>query len=949
MENKIDKHLNKIEESILWINANLSGEKKKIAYNALVNCRRKLNKIKLAISENPAAAMFGESQMGKSYLVSGLLSTEEAPFNVIDQTGNKYDFIKSINPIGNEQESTSLVTRFTLYSDVINSEFPIKVKLLSIKDIVLLLCDTYYNDVKAHNFIKADELEREIIKAEKNKAESTSLQEIVSEDDILEIRDYFETHFKSKAPYLEDSSFFEKISVLISKLEPNEWESVFSLLWNKNKNITETFIKLLNKYKEFDFVNEIYIPYKAVLREYGTLLDVSRLYEITNKASSQQTNFEPETAVFYTDRNGKNVEKTVYKSYLCAMASELVFALPQELKDSKLFLEKTDLLDFPGARARMENYENDINDDLIPQMLLRGKVAYLFNKYSDNYKINALLFCHGKRMSSQRLIPEVLNRWISSFVGESPEIRQEFINASHLPPLFIICTMFNLDLKIGLHDKEGDTDSLINRWSQRFNTVLENEIINIETYDWFYNWTTNQSNFQNLYLLRDFYFSSEEQNNLFTGFIENGIETEDVVPVGYPKFREDLKKSFINFDFVKKHFASPERSWDKAALKNEDGTKLIIENLSLIVANINKARNKKFTNILDQISAEVLVELEKHYHSKDSDELLLKAKKTAGSFQLKLDLAFAKDPYYFGKLMQKFTISEGHIYNLYRDKLFGEKKDLDEYIAIRINTPELNIGADFLSNLESLRKKYDYPTVDITQQEFEEKGIDLDELFYGKKKRIMNFSKTLAEELEREWFENFFKADTNSKLREVFSEDDISTIIGMLKKLYNKLHLSDMISESIRKYVDRFDNVEMAQEMMADISAEIINKFINSVGFDYYSEENKSDLRIANSKNNLGLEIDHDYLDHEKFNSENVKEMFDVYDNLPQLLNSNPIDQEILKYVPGMSNYKKWRDLLKFGFISVCDIPTYDIQANEKLAILKSECGEFYYGLDKER
>ncbi len=947
MKETINQHIEKIQNSIDWVNATLTGEKKKLAYSKLVDCRRKLNKIKFAIDENPAAAMYGESQMGKSYLVSGLLSTPENPFDVIDQDGKKYNFIKDINPRGDGGESTGLVTRFSLNYNWIEGKYPVKVRLLSIVDLVLLLCDTYYNDVKAHTSIEADELEKKINIIEKQKSDKDILHDIIVEDDILDIRDYFKIHFKSKAPNLESSTFFEKVSLIIQRFESSEWGSVFSLLWNENKPITDIFNILIHKYQEIDFADEVYVSYNAVLREYGTLLDVARLKEIRNKTTSVETKYTPEADVFFMNRNGKAIEKSVLKSYLSAIAAEIVFRLPEEIKEAKPFLEKTDLLDFPGARARLETYQNDINDEQIPQMILRGKVAYLFNKYSDNYKINTLLFCQGKNQSVQRLMPEILNRWICNFVGDTSKMRQNFINTSKLPPLFVIGTMFNLDLTFDHNDKPDNNDALNYRWLKRFSTILEKEIFNTETYDWLNNWTDEQACFKNIYMLRDFYFSSEEQNKLFKGYISDKKETEEILPSNYPNFRKDLRESFINYDFVKKHFQNPSESWDRAASINEDGTGEIIKNLTIAANNINQARREKFLLELNEIRKEVVVELEKHYHSNNSDLLLLKAKETAGDIQLKLDVSFGKDPYFFGKMMQRFIITEGEIYNLYRDKLqsieLTEKINLEKYSSIRMSTPELSLSADFETNLEILRKKYEKPSTEICKQDFEKEGIDLNELFYGSKNLIKNFSKTLAESLEIYWFEQCLKGKNYRNLIEIFSESAVSDIMSMLQSLYHKLHLTDKIAESIRKYVDRYDNIEEVQEMIADISAEIINKFINTLGYSYYTAEDVEEINVANINNNLGLDINHDYLSHDSFSTENVANLFEVLDKLPDLLNENPINQEILKNVPSFSNYKKWRDLLKFGFISVCDIPNYDVKANEKLGLLKQECDEINY------
>ena len=70
LEEKILSQLQLIKKSNSWINNSLIGEKQKLAYRNMVDCRRKLNKKKFALEGNPAAAMYGESQAGKSYLVS---------------------------------------------------------------------------------------------------------------------------------------------------------------------------------------------------------------------------------------------------------------------------------------------------------------------------------------------------------------------------------------------------------------------------------------------------------------------------------------------------------------------------------------------------------------------------------------------------------------------------------------------------------------------------------------------------------------------------------------------------------------------------------------------------------------------------------------------------------------------------------------------------------------
>ena len=59
---------------------------------------RKLNKKKYELESNPAAAIYGESQVGKSYLISSLLSEVGNPFSITDENDVVHNFIEKIKP-----------------------------------------------------------------------------------------------------------------------------------------------------------------------------------------------------------------------------------------------------------------------------------------------------------------------------------------------------------------------------------------------------------------------------------------------------------------------------------------------------------------------------------------------------------------------------------------------------------------------------------------------------------------------------------------------------------------------------------------------------------------------------------------------------------------------------------------------------------------------------------
>lgn len=942
MKNNIEKQLMIIEKSNAWINSYLEGEKQKNAYRTIVNFRRKLNKKKFALADNPAAAMYGESQVGKSYLISSLLSEQEKPFGIIDEKGIFHNFIEEINPPGGGSESTSLVSRFSVKYKPQNIAFPIKAVLLSPADIIMVLCDSYYNDIKvAHeSALSIEQINAEINIINKNRTHRQIEQVILCEDDVLEIQDYFNLNFSTKASSITDSEFFKEISLLISKIRPTEWGDVFSLLWNKNKFYTELFIRLIKEHESLKFTNIAYIPIDAVLYKKGTLLDVKRLKDIYIDTDAIESEYEPDTEVLLCLDNKKEEKVTIAKSVLCVLCAELVFSQPEELLVKKPFLEGTDLLDFPGARSRLTLPEEKIEAEIMPELLLRGKVAYLFNKYSEAEKINILLFCAKHEQAAQRSMPEILNNWIMKTVGKIPEKRELFINNSKIPPLFIIGTFFNVNLQYDpLLDKPNERASFNYRWNQRFERTLAEQLLNTEIYDWFINWTSSQPNFQNIYLLRDFE-KSDSVSHIFRGYNKSKKEIEEIIPEQYPNFRSDLRESFINFPFVKRHFTHPEESWDSAASINEDGTRLIIDNLTIAAKNINIARTQKHRSDLNELSQSLLMELKKYFHSNDKDEELLKAKRKAGDIQLKLDTAFRADGIkFFGQMMQEFMLDESTVYKLYRDKIDDiERRDIinmDTYSTYRMQVPVLenDTTEKYFQRLCSHYEKTTPEQIKDFKEKLQAERVDLDELIKGNTNRIKNFSQQLAETLLIYWSEYITQKDKYVVQRILASNDSsaLQDIVEMFQKLFKKLHLDKIVAEKIRNYIDGYNKTESAYEMVADISAEILNKCINTIGLEYLSESDIDDLKQANERNSLGLKLQKE----EVKSTESITALFEKIENLPQLMQANP---DTMKSLPSYYNYMVWYNRLKVGFISVCDIPNYDIHANEKLGTIINDC-----------
>ncbi len=945
MEQRILNQLELIERSIGWVKESLEGEKQKIAHQNFAGFRRQLKKKKFAMEGNPAAAMYGESQAGKSYLVSALLSGKGKPFQVDDGIGNQFDFITEINPRGNEMESTSVVTRFSTNYKTINPKYPVIVKTLLPADIVLIICEAYYNNLRVNSTLSFDELKERIGKIETKYHRKPDCQGIITEDDILDLGDYFDESF-TKLVYnnIKDAGYFDKVSALITKVDPDDWHEVFALLWNFNPQLTKLFQDLIKQFKSIDFATTVYLPMEAVLRKKGTLLDVSRLEEIYAKFKGQETEYVPDTSLLYIDRKGAAVETRFSKPFLCALSAEVIFVLPQSFIADKPFLNHTDLLDFPGTRRFETTSESNLSDESLTVLLRRGRVDYLFNKYSRSERINVLMFCQNHKQSNQSVMPEKLNRWIETMIGRNPAERERF--ESPIPPLFVVSTWFNKDLEFdSATDKQGDLQSLNERWHQRFSKTLEKEIFKTDTYPWLTDWTLSMPNFQNIYLLRDFYQSSTDKSKIFDGYDRQKEELAEIKPENYPDFREDLKKSFIEYPFVKQHFADPVKSWEEAASMNNDGTNLIISQLTNAADSINHARREKAIEQLNEITHRLLSELLKYFHSNDKDVELQKAKSIAGDIQFKLAYAFRADGIrLYGKLMKELMLDEGLVLDLYQKTIDDiEHRDvvnMDIYSMFRLQVPVMD-DDDASSYFDRLALYYEKRTVEEKaqfQKELNEKGVNIDELLTGSSAVIKNNAQQLAEALIDYWIASVTLSDKHT-IQKVLASDGsaaLQEVAIMFQKLFTKIGLARRIAEKIRRYVDDQGKTDLPYEIVSDMSAEMLNKCISSVGYEYFDGSVINDLKSANEKNQLGLIMEHQ----DKPTEKSVEDLFSKIENWVDLIQSKPDE---LKSLPSYRNYLAWHHRLKIGFIYVCDIPSYDVAANEKLGTLIRECKTYTY------
>lgn len=959
----IAEYIKLCNEAIDWV-AKYQPDQFDQRFLEIVEQRRVLKQIQSTMSDNPAIAAYGKSQVGKSYLMSNLLQDKGKPF-IVKSDGAEYDFINQMNPRTQKTEATGVVTRFSSFEscpDRFKEEHPIMMRALSVADIAMVLSEGYYNDIT--DFTSPGEAEIEefadsIREKYKNGRRNETIA--VSADDILDMKAYFNKYINN-AQTFKKSCFFDKIALVIESVPVSDLASVFSTLWNNDENLTGLFRRFVNLLNRLNFSRYVYLPAEALLhheRNENTIMSVQCLNGLNDSNARQ-------TEVFLSNGNTFTTVANVSKSELSGICAEIVLKIPDEFLNSrdsysfdmitdsdvisrlgdgvvkKDILKKTDLLDFPGARSRQQQLAEKLSDSkVLTNVLLRGKVAYLFNMYCEARMINILMFCHHNESNDVTSIPLLLNNWVNKYIGVTPEARASKLkDLNGISPLFYVATMFNIDMKYNVNSDEANRgDSLEGRWEARFDKVLAKECFG-GSMSWYKNWDSADSLFRNSYLLRDFKYSGVGESNLYEGFANDGKETLWIIPQNShtpahllgeraKEYYEELRKSFVSSKYVKRLFENPALSWDVAASRNNDGALYIIQRLGQVCTLISDFRTNQCNDDLKSAIKEVYRTIADYYVSQDGEVILRENIRKAKTFHREMDMACNSDNYFFGHLLQSLQLGENETLNLVHSLIQGNTlnnavQTFTEYEIIFTRCHSFGGCNNDDERWERLISVYGFLDKEEAREYLDKKGIDPEILFRRTFERKKN-SFIIAEAILTLWSNNIQSIDTLKKFTTDGQFDPVvmgylvSQLISTAKELDLECHLSDSIAD----YVNVTNIANVNEGLVADVLTETINEFVVDFGYRYLSESDRAQAeKTAASNNALTLS----YIKREQ--PEQVSEDF-----ITGLFNG--LSSEPSPLTPAFeNNYFRWMEYLVVAFIAHLSCPDYNQEANDKLAVI---------------
>ncbi|MCA8879437.1 MAG: hypothetical protein KDA73_05615 [Rhodobacteraceae bacterium] len=561
-------------EAVEWLSAHrppgagVTALQKQLRRHA-VEARR----LAVAAERPMSVGVFGASQMGKSFLIGKLITPPGRDVKVIFGTGAeavRQDFLEEVNPAGGD-ETTGLVTRFSLRSRETPSGYPVVLRMLREVDIVKILANSFQFDLKGKYRIQTGpdedtDIEDVTPTPERIAALADTLAPLRQPkpqpgfpvEAVYELREYVERNVRDHLMAGDlGEIYWNFLEEMLPYLDAAGRARALGMLWADLAEFNDLYLVLKRALDQLGHPPEVFTSLSALADRARGVLHVDALKDLDRQGAVPQL-----TVLSGADGAGL-VQLPV--GVVSALTSELFVTLEEAPWE---FLTHTDLLDFPGARSR----ENKTVWDFLrkpeelekfprSQCFRRGKVAVLFDNYAADLDLNAMLLCKDHANQEVTSLSDLVLEWIRRTHGDTPERRR-----GKQVALFYCMTKCDIMLS-----RTVGSDAPVQK---RFKN-------NIDAFrgGWMDDWTPGEP-FRNFFMIRNPGFENR-------GFFTYAPAHEGKVgeEIGYTEeFDEYITSSFrpmyMGEELVHRHVDAPEAKLDALLALNDGGSTLLAEKLA---------------------------------------------------------------------------------------------------------------------------------------------------------------------------------------------------------------------------------------------------------------------------------------------------------------------------------------------------------------------------------
>lgn len=769
---------NASQDAIDWINQ-VSPNVKRLAnessslnleFRRLKNTARRLGEIS---EKSVAVGFFGLSQAGKSYLISSLAADNQGKLKT-KFDGQELDFIEHINPPGGGKEATGLVTRFTRDIKPAVANYPLELRLFEEIEVAKILVNSYFNDFDKERVTYQLEIERiNLLLNELQHKCETNVIAGVSADDVVDLQDYAHDNFDKSLASLK-GDYWHKATEIAPFLTVENRAKLFSILWAEIPELTNIYIQFAQTLTRLNFAKRVYAPLTAVVKDdNGVLVQTD---SIMNVDMLERLNSPLDSTLEVCPLNADGSIGSAVKvslAELTALTAEMVFPLINPTRVEAI--EKVDLLDFPGYRGRLAitSLAEVKEGNPISQLILRGKVAYLFERYTDSQEMNILIVCTpSTKQSDVNSVGPVLERWIHKTQGITPQER-----AKRKIGLLWAITMFDMRISQDLDKPEGMLKYTWGQGGLLKQTILER----FGNYDWLSNWANDKA-FNNVFLVRKPGFK--------VAFLDMEGDNELAFNPQYVKQMQVLKNTFCADMDVEKYIATPDIAWDAMLNLNDGGMDRISQYLENIA--LPEIKSQRLIEQLNQAIDHVTKNSFASWYQQDGEGEFNQKKEIS----IKISMALQQNGWMVGELLHSLQLPKETIRSLY------------------LSNSDVQIQESEQENLDdSLNTNFGFGT---TFDLFSDDSVVLNDAPDHESKAIASFS----EKVFSAWI---------SHLRELSQQTSLLQFLNLPADILDKLTTELITGANRLKLQQQLFDIEKRNELAGNRREELVERQVFSM------------------------------------------------------------------------------------------------------------------------
>ena len=542
-----------------------------------------------------AAAVYGPSQVGKSLFMGQVLRPHSAAYSPLgrdEQHGEpayyrELSFDNDLNPQSGSNEATALVTRFTTKDRIaatVSPEYPVMVRALTRSEWLRVLARGFHVECQtaelAWNQAQLEELfeglDREYGSRDVNRKWRMDLLDAFSY-----MRNVDRRGFPAKEAILNGLMSRYPLS------EDGYVAAAAALFWNEWPSLTDLFTRIgtfLERIASDDHDPAILTHWAGVrflLDSQRAKVHERRISKCFTKVAWSEFELRERDGWYVLEYNPGSTTGNEDQETIQAGMLELVLPiLPQRLNDDwRKVIEQMDFLDIPGMRAGRQGAEQgkrtaaDTIDEQM-EIVKRGKVAYLFERYTEELQIQTLLLLsRGGNLEVTAQMKYHIDKWGKARYGDKiwpHKVRDE------VPALFV--GMTGIDEEFRNREEYADKGLYEQRLGQLVDAL--GNVMN--------DFGGRGKTFTNVYPIR------------YPGTWDTDREQREAAD---PEKWARARKAFLESEMVATYLKSSEQRWDTAMRDDDGGLSLISAGARAVTTADDKQNqlNRQITEISNRL------------------------------------------------------------------------------------------------------------------------------------------------------------------------------------------------------------------------------------------------------------------------------------------------------------------------------------------------------------